>query len=164
MEVPPRGPPDGRGGRRPKILLVDDEPEVLWSLAAVLAAGMPEAELLPASSAEGALRLAASGTVEVVIADFFLRGTDGVVFLSQVRERWPDVGRILLTGRADLDVAMRAINEAHVDRFLLKPARSERLVGAVREVVAERRAYRDLRAAFDREEEPERRAKEWPQT
>lgn len=65
--------------------------------------------------------LAERGPFAVVISDMRMPGMDGVRFLAQVSERWPDTVRVMLTGNADLDTAVAAVNEGSIFRFVSKP-------------------------------------------
>ncbi len=101
------------------ILLVDDEPNICRALArslkrdayAVLTANEP---------AEG-LAILKQHRVDLVISDHLMPNMTGIEFLTLVRDRHPDVMRLLLTGHADMETAIRAINEGQIYRFLTKP-------------------------------------------
>lgn len=71
------------------------------------------------------------GPFAVVLSDLRMPGMDGVQFLSRVRELSPDTVRIMLTGNADLDAAVHAVNEGNIFRFLTKPCPSEMLAKAI---------------------------------
>ncbi len=101
------------------VLIVDDDEAVLSALAEILQ--LDNRLVLIASSAEGGLRLLERHPVALVIADNVMPDMTGVEFLNRVRERWPDTTRMMLTGCADLDSAMDAINRGHVFRFVTKP-------------------------------------------
>lgn len=101
------------------VLIVDDDEAVLSALSEILQ--LDNHLVLIASSAEGGLRLLERHPVALVIADNVMPDMTGVEFLNRVRERWPDTTRMMLTGCADLDSAMDAINRGHVFRFVTKP-------------------------------------------
>ncbi len=100
------------------VLLVDDEPMVLAGLQRSLFGRYP---VLTATSGEQALALMAKQPIAVVISDMRMPGMDGASFLAQVQARFPDTVRMLLTGYADLDTAVAAVNEGAIFRFLHKP-------------------------------------------
>jgi two-component system, probable response regulator PhcQ len=102
-----------------KILLVDDEPDVLDVIKNFVQ--MEDYEALTASSAEEGLKILAEDAVDVVISDEQMPGISGTVFLGIVRQQFPDTVRILLTGHADLETAIRAINDGEIYRFFTKP-------------------------------------------
>jgi thioredoxin reductase (NADPH) len=112
---------------KPTILAVDDDPQVLSVLDTDLKARYQgDYRILRASSGEEALGLLdrlkeRSDPLALVIADQRMPGLSGVETLTQVRERVPDAKRVLLTAYADMDAAVRAINDAHLDYYLTKP-------------------------------------------
>lgn len=115
--------------RKPRILCVDDEPQILEGLALNL---RRHYELETATSGVAALEiLAQKPEVAVVISDMRMPGMNGATFLAQAREVAPDAVRMLLTGQADLDSAIAAINEGQIFRFLTKPCSPPMLLAAV---------------------------------
>jgi two-component system probable response regulator PhcQ len=102
-----------------KILLVDDEPDVLDVIKNFVQ--MEDYEALTAPSAEEGLKILDTEAVDVVISDEQMPGMSGTTFLGVVRQQYPDTVRILLTGHADLDTAIRAINDGEIYRFFTKP-------------------------------------------
>ena len=103
-----------------RILCVDDDQNVLRSLMRLFLDDPYEILTAP-SGAEGLLMLDRSGTVPVVISDFRMPGMNGVEFLSEVRKRWPDTVRIVLSGYADAGAIVSAINEGQIYKFVAKP-------------------------------------------
>ncbi|NCC25374.1 MAG: response regulator [Deltaproteobacteria bacterium] len=102
-----------------RILFVDDDEKILTSMTRMLRSGF---EVLTANRAEGGLKvLAEQGPVAVVVSDQRMPGMTGVEFLAKAREVSPDTVRVMLTGYADLEAAMAAVNEGNVFRFLAKP-------------------------------------------
>lgn len=103
-----------------KILFVDDELSVINALERLF---FDETyTLLRASSGEEALALfERESPIQVVISDFRMPDMDGVEFLRQVYERWPETIRIILSGYADTAFVVSAINEGRVYRFIAKP-------------------------------------------
>ncbi len=102
-----------------KLLLVDDEPNILASLRRVFQ--RENYELLFARSAREALRILEQQPVELIMTDFMMPGMNGSELLREVRERWPQTIRIMLTGHANTDAVMGSIKEGAVYRFILKP-------------------------------------------
>ena len=105
--------------QRPRVLCVDDEPQVLEGLALNLRRHYEVH--VAGSGAEGLQRLEQDGPFAVVLSDMRMPGMTGAVFLAHVRQRAPDSVRLLLTGHAELDAAIAAINTGHIFRFLAKP-------------------------------------------
>jgi response regulator RpfG family c-di-GMP phosphodiesterase len=122
---------------RPQILCVDDEIRVIEGLAALL---RKEYDVqLAASAAEGLQKLATLSNLAVVISDMRMPGMDGASFLREVMLRRPDATRILLTGEAGRDGAIRAVNEGQIFRFLTKPCPIDQLKQAIEAGVVQHR-------------------------
>ena len=114
---------------RPKILLVDDEPHV----TAALQRGLRREpyDIVTAHSADEALEVMGQQQIDVVVSDERMPNMSGSEFLSIVRRDYPSTVRIILTGQASLEAAMRAINEGEVYRFLSKPCEDGELTQAI---------------------------------
>lgn len=114
---------------RIKILCVDDEADVLASLAPNL---RRRCNMLSATSgAEGLEILGANRDVAVIISDMRMPGMDGAAFLRNAREIAPDATRMVLTGQTDMATAIVAVNEGRIFRFLAKPCSPVDLLAAV---------------------------------
>lgn len=114
---------------RPRILLVDDEVNVLEGLRRHLRAHF---DVTIVTGARDALELVRfQGPYEVVVSDLQMPGMDGVTLLSCVRKASPDSVRVLLTGHADVDAAIAAVNEGNIFRFLSKPCPPWALIRAL---------------------------------
>lgn len=108
-----------------KILLVDDEPAVLQGYRRIL---HNQFELDTAVGGAGALiTLAENGPYAVVVSDMRMPEMNGVELLSQIKTLYPDVIRVMLTGNADLNTAINAVNEGSIFRFLTKPCTKDTL-------------------------------------
>lgn len=148
----------------PRLLCVDDEPDVLSGLSLVLR-GKYEVELAGGGE-EGLRRLAEARRVDLIISDLQMPGMDGVEFLERAREAAPLVPRLLLTGHGSVSMAAAAVNRGAISRFLLKPCEPAVLLQAVADALAdaaraaEERAELQRRAdeVFQRLVEAERRA------
>jgi DNA-binding NtrC family response regulator len=112
-----------------KILFVDDEPNVLSALKREL---RKQFEIETAENGEAGLRtIAAFGPYAVVVSDYNMPGMNGTRFLSNVKKIAPNTVRIMLTGFASLDTAIRAVNEGNIFRLLIKPCPPELLSRAL---------------------------------
>lgn len=116
-----------------KILLVDDEENVLAALNRALFE--EPFEILTATSGEKALEIMKTQCFKVVISDERMIGMQGSEFLSLVRERFPNTVRILLTGHATLEAAMKAVNHGEIYRFFSKPWNDMEIKFAVRSAI-----------------------------
>ncbi len=125
-------------GRKRTLLFVDDEPQVLAGLRRMLHSLRGEWELHFAGSGQEALALAEKLPLDVIVSDMRMPGMDGVMLLSTVRERWPRVIRIVLSGHTDRAIALGSARVAH--QFLAKPCSAERL----RATIERTEALRDL--------------------
>ena len=104
---------------RARILIVDDEEAILETMEYTFEG---EYDVLTAPSAPEALRvLDANAPIAAVITDQRMPEMTGVEFLARVCERHPNTTRIILTGYADGDAMVRAINEGHVYAYVTKP-------------------------------------------
>jgi response regulator RpfG family c-di-GMP phosphodiesterase len=102
-----------------KILLVDDDPNLLAAQTRNL---RRQFEIETAEGGElGLAKIRDSGPYAVVVADRQMPGMDGIELLSRVRQAAPDTIRMMLTGNADLEAAIRVVNEGNIFRFLTKP-------------------------------------------
>jgi response regulator RpfG family c-di-GMP phosphodiesterase len=122
---------------KPHILCVDDEPKVLEGLALHLRKSY---RLSTALNGQAALQVVDSPDPPVVvISDMRMPEMDGAALLTHVRERCPEITRVLLTGQADIDSAVAAVNHGQVFRFLTKPCAPQSFLAAVRDAVEHNR-------------------------
>lgn len=130
-------------GQKATVLLVDDEVMVATALRSFLQLETPY-RVLTFTSPREALECLESEPVDVAVADFMMPEMDGIQFLSTVRKSHPSTTRILLTGYADKENAIRAINEAGLYYYLEKPWDNEHLRLVVRNAVERASLFRDL--------------------
>ncbi|NOY53545.1 MAG: response regulator [Deltaproteobacteria bacterium] len=126
-------------------LFVDDEENVLHSLERLFAdRGV---QFLGAGSAEEALKIIREEEVAVLVSDNRMPGMTGIALHAGVKEISPDTIRILMTGHADLQTAMDAINRGEVFRFVVKPWDNEKLTRIVEDGLNRYRVVRSLKKA-----------------
>jgi EAL domain-containing protein (putative c-di-GMP-specific phosphodiesterase class I)/FixJ family two-component response regulator len=113
------------------LLLVDDEPNIPKALRRSLRG--EGYHFLTASSASEAFDLLRATPVDVVISDYRMPGISGSEFLAEVSARYPRTVRLMLSGEADIEGVIDAINGGNIFKFLNKPWSNERLRGVVRE-------------------------------
>jgi response regulator RpfG family c-di-GMP phosphodiesterase len=104
--------------RKPRVLLVDDEPMVLDGLVLHL---RRKYDVVVATSGRDGLAAMEKEPFAVVVSDMRMPGMDGAEFLSLARASAPETVRVLLTGHADFEVALAAVNHGQIFRFLTKP-------------------------------------------
>lgn len=128
-----------------KILLVDDEPAVLSGYERSL---YRDFDAVTATGGEVALRLLETqGPFAVLISDMRMPGMNGAQLLEKAHEMAPDTVRMLLTGYAEMDAAIQAVNQGAIFRFLTKPVSKEVLIATIQAGVAQHdliRTERDL--------------------
>lgn len=109
----------------PTILLVDDEEH---SLASMRMALEDDFDCLTARNADEAMVLMEEQFIQVIFCDQRMSGRTGVEFLTEVRDRWPETVRIIITGYTETNDMIAAINEAGIYQFLTKPWHPDLLV------------------------------------
>ncbi len=112
-----------------KILFVDDEVNVLEGFRANMRRRYDVDTAL--GPEEGLNMVRNSGPYAVVVSDLKMPGMDGITFLTQVRDISPDTVRMMLTGFADVEAAMNAVNMGQVFRFLTKPCSLQTISAAL---------------------------------
>ena len=129
--------PANSDARVPIILCVDDEPNILSSLRRLFRA--KGFQIRVAESGAAGLALLETEAVDLVISDMRMPEMDGAQFLAQVRLRWPDTVRLLLTGYSDITSIIDAINRGEIYRYITKPWDDNDIVLIVRRAL-ERKA------------------------
>ena len=111
------------------VLLVDDSEPFLNLMTAQLRGHFA---VQTANGASAAMAAIGSGEdVGVVVSDMNMPGQDGASFLHEVRQRWPEIVRVMLTANATLEAGVEAVNKGNVFRLLKKPCPPEVLVQAL---------------------------------
>ena len=105
---------------RETVLIVEDEEMVLTSLSTYLTLET-EYEVVTFTSAELALEHIRKNDVGLIISDFLMPEMDGITLLARARELRPDVPRVILTGYADKENAIKAINQVGLYQYVEKP-------------------------------------------
>src|SRR5579859_1545575 len=121
-----------------RVLVVDDEDGVVAALERMFHAN--DIDVFTAADGPKALAEleAHAASIGVVLSDYAMPGMNGVELLHAVRLRWPDVARVLLTGRADLPAAARAVNDGQVARLFVKPWDPAELPDQITRLMAQR--------------------------
>lgn len=102
-----------------RIMVLDDEDNILRALRRVLSGNDQDVELF--SNPHEALRRAQVAIFDLIISDYRMPGMDGVHFLCEVKKLQPESMRIIISGHADMQGLLGAINEAEIFRFVRKP-------------------------------------------
>src|SRR5574343_1644808 len=139
----------------PAILVIDDEVRSQEALRRTLE---EDFDVFCASGADEGMavleREQLGGGIRIVLCDQRMPGTTGVQFLKEVRNRWPDVVRIILSGYTDAEDIITGVNEAGIWQYLLKPWQPEELLLSMQRAAevwrlqrSEERLSLDLRTA-----------------
>jgi response regulator RpfG family c-di-GMP phosphodiesterase len=113
----------------PHVLCVDDEPRIVDGLALHL---RRDYQVLTANGAQSALQMLKDhGAPAVVVSDMRMPGMDGATLLKHIKHLYPETTRILLTGDPGRDVAIAAVNEGQIFRYLTKPCAPDHLRMAI---------------------------------
>ncbi|NOQ76598.1 MAG: response regulator [Methylococcaceae bacterium] len=126
------------------LLLVDDEPNILKALKRLL--HRDGYTILLANGGEDALHILENTPVNVIISDHRMPVMTGIDFLAKVKENYPDITRIVLSGFSDLETITEAINEGNIYKFLAKPWDDAQ----IRTTIKEAFEYNELRMENDR--------------
>jgi two-component system response regulator HupR/HoxA len=113
----------------PTVLVVDDEVRSQEALRRTLD---EDFEVFTASSAAEALKVLEREWIQIVLCDQRMPGMSGVQLLREVRERWPDAVRIIISGYTDSEDIIAGINDGGIYQYLLKPWQPEQLLLALR--------------------------------
>lgn len=128
-----------------RIMIVDDEESILKALRRVLRVAPCtygnktfNLEVETFSSSSAALENARHESYDLFISDFRMPGMDGIEFLTGVKALQPDAARLILSGYADLNALVRAVNEVGIERFIGKPWNDYDLMSAIGQALAHR--------------------------
>ena len=113
-----------------RVLFVDDDPKILAALRRQLRKKV-EIETVT-SGRDGLDAIRREGPFSVVVTDYCMPEMNGIEFLTEVRKVAPETVRMLLTGSADLNAAIQAVNQGNIYRFLTKPCSSDALLDALK--------------------------------
>ncbi|MBB5213639.1 HD domain-containing phosphohydrolase [Parapusillimonas granuli] len=123
------------------LLLVDDDPYITKSIKRALY--RKPYRVLTADGGAAALSLMETHDVDLVISDVRMPAMDGATLLVEIRRRWPDCIRMLLTGHVDIAATIQAINDGHIYRYITKPWDDAELLCIIEQSLAHRDAEQD---------------------
>ena len=130
-----------------RILLVDDEPRVLTALRRSM--NWDGHDVFTATNASAALELMRVDPVDLVISDNMMPGVTGIELFAQMHKLWPDTTRVMLTGVSDHEVALRALEQGAIFRYMTKPWDDVDLRITVRQALEHRHHKLETRHLLD---------------
>jgi DNA-binding NtrC family response regulator len=130
------------------IVIVDDEEMVLTSLKAYLSLET-DYDVHTFSSAQEAIAFLRTHEVDLVISDYLMPEMDGITFLARARELHPEAPRIILTGYADKENAIKGINEVGLYQYIEKPWDNDDLRLIIRNGLEKRRLLSKLQSKIN---------------
>ena len=128
-----------------RIMIVDDEDAILKALRRVLRLAPCTCgnrsfslEVSAFNSPQAALENARHESYDLFISDYRMPIMDGIEFLKAAKALQPDAARLILSGYADLNALLRAVNEVGIERFIAKPWNDYELMSAIGQALAHR--------------------------
>jgi DNA-binding NtrC family response regulator len=131
-------------GRKPSVLIADDEEMVITSIKAFLQLD-GDFDVHGFTDPEEAAKFAASNPVDVAVSDYLMPKMNGIQLLSKIKEAQPEASRVLLTGHADKQSAIEAINQVALFQYVEKPWENAQLLLVIQSGAERSRLFRDLR-------------------
>lgn len=115
--------------------MVEDEQDIRDLMKELLESSVPSVQVSTAPTGGDALRMMELEAFDLIITDFKMPGMNGLEFMQAARARAPDTPRVLMTAFPDLDIAVRSINEAHIENFFAKPLDPDEIVEKVARIL-----------------------------
>jgi DNA-binding NtrC family response regulator len=135
-------------GHKPSVMIVDDEEMVITSIKAFLQLET-DFDVNGFTDPEEAARFAAEHEVDVAVSDYLMPKMNGIQLLGRIKSAQPEASRVLLTGHADKQSAIQAINEVALFQYLEKPWDNAQLLLVIQSGAERSQLYRDLREKVD---------------
>jgi DNA-binding NtrC family response regulator len=129
-------------------MIVDDEEMVITSIKAFLQLET-DFDVRGFTDPEEAARFAGQNSIDVAVSDYLMPRMNGIQLLGRVKELQPEASRVLLTGHADKQSAIQAINQVSLFQYLEKPWDNSQLLLVIRSGAERARLFRDLREKVD---------------
>lgn len=131
-------------GTRSTIMIVDDEEMVISSIKAFLQLET-DYHVQGFTDPEEASRFAEKQRVDVAVSDYLMPKMNGIQLLGRIKEKQPEASRVLLTGHADKQSAIQAINQVALFQYLEKPWDNAQLLLVIQSGAERARLFRDLK-------------------
>jgi two-component system NtrC family sensor kinase len=131
-------------GHKPTVLIADDEEMVITSIRAFLQLES-DFDIHGFTDPEEAARFAAENPIDVALSDYLMPKMNGIQLLAKIKEAQPEASRVLLTGHADKQSAIQAINQVALFQYLEKPWENSQLLLVIKSGAERAQLFRDLR-------------------
>ena len=131
-----------------RVVIVDDEDMVVTSLSSFLSLET-NYDVKTFTSVNEALQFIQKNEIDLVMSDYLMPEMDGITFLSKVRDLYPQVPRIILTGYADKENAIKAINDVGLFQYLEKPWDKDELLLVLRNGLERNKLMKKLQEKID---------------
>ena len=118
-----------------RVLVVDDEPDIVDSFADLIEVALPGTSVTKARSGAEALEHMRRASFDVILSDFRMPGMNGLELLEEASRVAPGVATVMMTAYPDLDVVLTAVNAHRARAFLMKPVDPTELVDALQDVL-----------------------------
>ena len=135
---------NGRGQGQPVVMIVDDEEMVTTSIRAFLSLET-EYDIQGFTDPEGAAGFLETHPVDVVVSDYLMPKMNGIQLLGKAKHLQPEAARVLLTGHADKQSAIQAINDVGLFQYLEKPWDNSQLLLVIQSAIERTQLFRSLR-------------------
>lgn len=133
-----------QNGQSPSVLIVDDEDMVITSIKAFLQLET-SFRVYGFCDPEEAVQFAGDHSVDVAVSDYLMPKMNGIELLARIKEMQPEASRVLLTGHADKQSAIQAINQAMLFQYLEKPWDNSQLLLVIQSAAERAGLFRELR-------------------
>lgn len=127
--------------KQPVVAIIDDEAEILNALVRLMR--RQNWITLTCNDPQKAPEELAHHSIDLIISDYRMPGMDGVTLLNRLRQSHPEALRIILSGQADLDGVVKAVNDSEVYRFILKPWSDDDLLVTLQNALRYREMMRE---------------------
>jgi DNA-binding NtrC family response regulator len=135
---------DGKGANQPVVLIVDDEDMVITSVRAFLNLET-DYTIHGFTDPQEASGFLETHPVDVIVSDYLMPKMNGIQLLGRAKQLQPEAARVLLTGHADKQSAIQAINEVGLFQYLEKPWDNSQLLLVVQSAIERTQLFRNLR-------------------
>ena len=133
-----------------RILIVEDEEDIRVALKDLLESSLERVEVTLAEDGNAGLRALQAQRPDLIVSDYKMPGMSGLDFLQAARAYAPETPKILITAFPDLDLAVKSINDAHIENFLQKPLDPEVVLEKVNRILLMQAARHEKERALAR--------------